>query len=267
MDIEIALCVASLQAFGTSFVGKYGANVPTTVFTRKLVNLPNLATLPPAAPAPWDVEVPFDLVLFVFFNSMDLLHEVVVWSSTIPNVYPLDAVNAPTTMNGGFSAVDLGCTTANGLMQLRSRHVAGSATNTLTLSWLVTGAPALAPAAVLVGLSDPDVPIPGLCGGGKLHTDVTLLALNGQTDASGTLLASGLGFGYDPRFPAFTLTAQAVAVDFTQGQLPVAASNGVASPLPPLPSAVQAHRLFASGSPTASAGTLLANSCLVTRFR
>ena len=265
VDMELIVCIADQPSFGPVFANNY-SNTPSTVVSRKLVNAPDHTKLPPAVPAPWDFELPFDATIGIL-NWNDLLYEVAVWSSSAQGLYPLDAVQAPTTLIGGFTSVDLGCTTGTGVMELRSRIVAAAATNTLTLAWAIQSGPPSTAAAVLVGLTDPNVVVAGLCGSGRLHTDAALMTLNGVTNSSGAMATTPIVLAYDLRFPNFTLTAQAAAADPTKTPLPVAISNGIASALPPLPGTVATKRLYAAGSPTATSGTLTLASGLVTRFR
>ena len=265
IDMEISLADADLATFSSTFATNY-ANPPVNVFTRKMVNTPDHTNQPPVLPAPWTFACLFD-VPFVYIGTKDLLYDITCYSFSSPDSFPLDAVSGATpSAVGGFSVNGTGCTTSNGQMALRSSFSVNSTLNTISLSWNVARAPSSAASATLVGLADPNLPIPGLCGSGFLHTDALLLAIAGTTASTGTLLNPAIMLPtYDPAWQALTLTAQTVSVDASQPGLPVAVSNGIASPIPPMPTPTLTHRLFSDV--VSPAGSLGRGFGLVTRFR
>ena len=264
IDMEISLADTDMATFSTTFASNY-FNPPVNVFLRRMVNTPDHTTQPPVLPAPWTFALPFDTP-FVYSGVKDLLYDITCHSFTTMNSYPLDATSGATpSAIGGFTSNGTGCTTANGQMTLRATFTISSSANSLALVWNVLRGPASATSAILVGIADPNAPIPGLCG--MLHTDGTVLNISGTTSTAGTLNTPVVTLTpYNPAWAGFPLTAQAASVDATQTGLPVAVSNGITSRIPPLPTATPSHRLYSS-TLNALTGTLGTSFSLPTRFR
>src|SRR5262249_14607144 len=134
----------------------------------------------------------------------------------------------------------------------------------------LSGGPTSAPSVLLVGLTSPNVPLPGLCT--SVYTDAAIFSVSDTTTATGeivTIPSPSFTLAYDPLLVGFTVTAQAASLDASQPGLKVAASNGNTASLPPLMPvpAVQIARIFSNGAPTATTGTLSKTTGLVTRFQ
>jgi hypothetical protein len=266
IDMEISLADTDFATFSTTFASNY-ANTPVNVFTRKLVNTPDHTNQPNVLPAPWTFALPFDTP-YVYTGVKEMLYDITCYSFTTTASYPLDAVSGATpSAIAGFRSVGTGCTTSNGAMTLRASHTISTSANSLSLVWNLLRGPSSASSAILVGMTDPNAPIPGLCGGGLLHTDARLLAIGGTTGTTGSMNTTAIPLApYDSMWAGLPLTAQAASADASQSGLPVAASNGIVSTVPALPTATPSHRLYSStlNSPTGSLGM---NYGLPTRFR
>jgi hypothetical protein len=116
-----------------------------------------------------------------------------------------------------------------------------------------------------VGFSDPALQI-NLCHGELVHTDAALMALPVTTSPTGTATTPAVTVPFQLVYTVFTPTAQAASLDASQ-PLGLAVSNGIASIVPPLLPLVTIGRIYASGAPAATSGTLSKTSGLVTRFR
>ena len=264
LDIEVLMTDCDVATLSTTFANNY-ASAPVNTFLRKMVNTPDHTAMPVALPAPWDFNLVYD-VPYVYLGLKDLLYEVVIYSNTNTAFYACDAAaSTDTRIQGGFSLNGTGCTTSRGVMLLRATNLAVTTTSSWSLQWNVTLATPSAPSAVLVGLVNPNIPLPGLCT--SLFTDGGLFNITGTTSTTGAWNTTALTVPYNPSLVNFSFTAQAAAIDATMPGIGVAASNGITEALPPLPGALQLTRIFASNNATALTGGIGTGYGLVTRFR
>jgi hypothetical protein len=268
-NIELWMGDGDFAMLSTTFASNY-VNTPVQVFTPKNVNLPDHTARADFQPAPWDVNLAFDTP-YSYAGIKDITYEVVIHTSSIASTsYVCDAYSG-TTLTAGFTTSGTGCTTANGVMKLRTNINSSTSTNAWTVSWSVSGAPSSATTAIMTGFTNPNAPIFGLCSGANLYTDALLFTLTATSTTTGTLTqpSPALSLPFDPYLVGFTVHAQAASIDNTQTGLPVAASNGNTASLPPLMPvpAVQIGRVYASGTPTATTGSMSNASGLVTRFQ
>ena len=269
VDLEMFMGEGNLATMATTFASSY-SSPPQLVFTRKAVNLPDRSTRPDFQPAPWDINVALDTP-FAYSGVQDLFYEIVIHTSSLPTSGSyLSDTYSPTQLTAAFTSSGTGCTTSNGVMKLRATITSSTTTNAWAASWAITDAPASAPTSLLVGLTNPNQAVPGLCE--QLYTDAALFVASGTSSSAGSIIrpSPALSVPYNPALVGFTLTAQAGALDATQtAGIPVAASNGVTVGLPPLMPvpAIVIHRIYASGQPSAVSGTFDNNSGLVTRFQ
>jgi hypothetical protein len=164
---------------------------------------------------------------------------------------------------GNFTMNGTGCTTPNGSYELRSSITTSRTSNTVSFSWNARFAPSAAASALLIGIVDPDVLLPGLCG--RLRT-ISLLQIGGTSSNIGGFTPSAGSLPFDPSWVGLSLFSQAVSADPTQTGIPVAVSNGLRSRIGDIPQPVNITRIYASGTPTAATGTVGANYGLVTRY-
>lgn len=264
-DIEIACGSANYAALSSTFANNY-IGAPTTVFTRKSVNGPDLTQQPVSIPAPWFLSIVFDTP-FVHAGTNDVLYDIKVHGNTSGNPYPYDAVSSrDTAMWGASTAVGLGCLTAHGNMRLRSAFLTNGGTNTVGLNWSVTNGPTNAFGALLIGATNPNLFVPNLCPPGNyLYTDVAYMTRPGGTDSLGSWVLPTVTVAGNPAYAGIQLTSQAAMIDLNQGGLNVAVSSGITSEVAPVPQPFQLARVSAT-SPTALTGTLQTGYGLITRF-
>lgn len=263
--LDIYMGGADVAAMSTAFSANF-TGAPTQVMTNRIVNAPDHGPQASSAPAPFTFVITLDTP-YVFSGALDLLWELRMTANTNTAGYTLDAASGTGTSSGtgAYQMLGTGCTTNNRTMEIRSAFTTTTALH--TLRWNVTGGPSTAQCAVLVGLPL-NVQLPNLCGSGTIYTTASVLSLAGSTNSSGSFSTpTGLTVPTNPFLFGFTLAAQAVAQDITQGVFPIAVSNGVNSQVPTVNPPVPGKRLYSSGNPSAVTGTLANNYNLVTEFR
>lgn len=266
LDAELFLADASYAGVKSTFASNY-LGAPVNVFLRKSLSLPDHVPQPEGLPAPWDSNVLFDAP-FLYSGGNDLVWDLVGWANTATSSWTCDAAASDDAqVTGGFTVAGTGCTTANGVMKLRTSLVADATSGMLSLQWSIARGPASAIAAVLVGATDPSVALPGLCNNELVHTDAGYFVVNGTTSAVGSFATPKISVAHKSAYVNLALTSQAAALDPSQ-PLGIAVSNGNAALAPPLPtSPLQIARVLASTSATAASGALGVGFGIVTRFR
>jgi hypothetical protein len=261
--LELFLGDANLATVSSTFANNW-VGTPTRVIAPRTINAPDWTQRPRVRPAPFDLVLMLDTP-FNFTGTNDLGWEALLTNNSSSASYLADAHNDTGTgsqpgnhvMNGN------GCTTANGEMLLYSGFT--TSPTTMTLRFELRDAPPSAPSAVLVGGSDPNAAVPGLCGDGRLRTDAAFVVFNGTATSAGSYSPSA-SVPYNAAYVGFTFYAQGAAPDATQQGLAVAASNGLVAPVPDRPLATNGARIYLSGS-TGPVGTLNNNYLLATRFQ
>ena len=269
LDMEVLMANSTYASASATYANNYVGS-PTTVFTRKSVGLPD-QTQQPDSPAPWTVNLAFD-VPFPYAGTNDLVWELKQYSNVgqPSTAYWCDAVSGrDSAALGGSASVGTGCTTAHGIMRLRSVFTTNAGNGTLGLAWSLSGGPTNTVSVLLVGRTNPNVFLPLLCPPGNyLYTDLAFFALVGTTDAAGTGTFPSSSVPFSPLYAGAAVTSQAVAIDNNQAGYGVAASNGLTSTVAPAPAPITIARVqAASSSATAPTGTLMFGYGLVTRFQ
>ncbi|MCC6671600.1 MAG: hypothetical protein IT458_11095 [Planctomycetes bacterium] len=238
---------------------------PVTVFTKKPVNLPDWNAPSGSTPSPFNVILPFDTP-FLYNGTDALLYDVLNENNPL-GTYSQDWISGTMPHTYGAYPTDLGggCTTANGPMVHRCALRANA--TVLELGFKVSGAPASANVVMLIGASDPALPIPGLCG--VLHTQPVLdLALTPASAAGNIAISFPVRTPWSPALAGITLYTQAVAPDAGQSGLPIAISNGLRSDTPATggAGAINVKRIYHTSSVTAATGTGPSVSAVPTLF-
>jgi hypothetical protein len=267
-EIRLAHAAATLS---TTFASNY-ATPAVVVWPRGGIGLPDWRSLPRSMPAPFDAVLPFAQP-FAFGGQANLLWEIdISFNSAAGKPYPTDGVARAIAQPGAYRMLGDGCTTGNGKFEhrglLQSQTVGPGMF--LNLSWDAEGGPSSAAGVLWIGIGDPNLLVPGLCGSGRLRSDA-LVGLPATTDAGGAFRSPAMRVVYQAVFEGASLYSQVVCLDATQPGLKVAATNGLAATAPFLPGAhgsgvVPVHRLVGSGS-GAGTGTLFTSSGLVAELR
>ncbi|MCC6670457.1 MAG: hypothetical protein IT458_05305 [Planctomycetes bacterium] len=267
LTMEVSMGDGNLAAVSATFATNY-LNTPVNVFTRKTVNAPDWVARRASEPATFDFALVFDAP-YGYIGTNDLVYEIVIHATTAGTAgYAADYVNSNATANwyGAYQAAGTGCTTANGAMGLRSQVYASPSRQLFSLRWDIERGPTSAQTTCLVGLADPNLPVPGLCT--NLRTDGALFTVSATTNATGTANSAALTTPYSSSLAGFVFTSQAFALDAGQSGIPVAGSNGITITLPAIPATPPGiARIAAQGNAAASSGTIYAGTGLVTRLR
>lgn len=183
-DIEVKMSHADFNAATSSYGSNYKDN-PVTVFTLKQVNLPDWTAAPAFTPSEFDLVLPFDAP-FIYNRQDALLYDLVVRNLSSPLSYHMDFYR-DNQLNYGVgqhpTLLGPGCTTKNGEMVQSCCLRAGS--GGFEVNFRLRGAPSSAPVYALIGTSDPNILVPGLCAG--LHTNFLFVLPAGTTRPDGTL--------------------------------------------------------------------------------
>lgn len=258
VDIDIWMGHGRLATFANSFAGNY-LTAAQNVFVRRTVNTPDYSPGSTSAPTPFDLQFVLDTP-FVHNGVDDFVWEINVFgASGAGTAVPLDSVNSGMNLviPSNYQLNGVGCTYAGPPMTLRpTGSLQGFPVNGWIFDWTTTACPPGSPAVFLLGVTDPNAPLPGLCTNLRV---VPVIELAGVTDATG---------GFDP-FPATSplpriqynaasigarLEAQVAVVD-TAGPPRLFASNGASSILPPWTPTVGIARLYetpTTGGPSLS---------------
>jgi hypothetical protein len=263
-DVTVLMSKANLATFSSTFANNY-LTPPATVFARRTIVLPDWSLRPPVAPAPFTLRFPFDAP-FPYDGADAVMWELVVENGMTGGTFSQDWVSAARNTPGGTTTLlGTGCTTSNGAMSLTTSFSA--TVNDLVLSFSTLRAPPSAPVVVLIGLSDPNLSIPGLCT--ALRTDAILSSTLGTASATGGLSGAQITVPWSDSFANGVLFSQVVSPDASQPGIGVALSNGRQSPLPPTrggPAPVNIQRTYSTSSATATTGIAPSDSPVVTRF-
>lgn len=262
IDVTLLMGKNDINAFSTNFATNW-LSAPTTVYARKPTNLPDISTAPPAPPGPFVIQIVFDAPFF--YDGVDSLMWEAQVDSGVTGTYSMDWVSAATTTSGATSTLlGTGCNTPNGAMSLTTTF--GATATTLNLAFSTLRGPSNAPLSVLLGVSNPNLAIPGFCT--NIYSDAIANVALGTTGATGTL-AQTLSFPWSPSFAGWSLYSQTLAPDASQAGFPIAFSNGRESPMPltaggPAPTGIK--RTYSLTSSSAATGSSPSVSAVVTQI-
>lgn len=264
LTLEVALSHANRATLSTTFASNYKTPA-TIVFPQANVNTPDYTTIGATVPTqPWPFEIAFQTP-FAYNGSDDLLFEVRVAATSAPGKsLPLDAADASGIAYGSSSRIGTGCATPLGTLTLGSRMTYDRTLPTVRLDFAASAAPASGALALLVGATNPNVTIPGLCA--KLYTDAQIV-IAGTADAQGTYATPPYTIPVTPFFYNEVVYSQLAAPLASQAGIPIVVSNGLRTRgMSTPPATLATTTLQASGSPTAATGTLAVGSALVVTF-
>ncbi len=216
-------------------------STPQNVLTRQVVNWGGPLTA--GSPAPFEFNVPLS-VPYVNTGVNSLAWEAAVYSLAITSPFPGSMDVDPASITAGAAAVTTGagCTVtgAAGAMTLGMTHA--DSAGVWSFGCYVANAPANAPTFLYLGLSNPNLPIPGLCS--NIYTDLVFSLPLATTDGIGysgtysnlagtTRIGGGANaFAFSNVMGGATLYFQAHSLDISQPGLPVANSNGISLLVP-----------------------------------
>ncbi len=271
LDMEVSLG-RSIRAdiIRFNFIGNY-SGAPTVVASRRLVNYGPQGTPGNPGPSPFQgMSLTFDAP-FAWNGSGSLAWEAKIFGSTGAGLFAAaDAENYPRNF-GNDVASGTGCTAVgnNDPMRLDVNSFALGLGTFYGTS--VRAAPPDAPLFLTLGISNPDLPLPGFCT--NVRTDLAVTLALGAADSSGAYRSYGSQVLFLQRdLSGATLHAQAFALDLRTGIVqPLLGSNGVATTFAsPHPTFPEVSRIYTEGEPvTSSLAAFRTDSVgfgLVTRF-
>jgi hypothetical protein len=243
---------------------------PTRVIARRIVNMgPHVG----GSPAPFSLDAVLDAP-YGYGGGLPLIWEAHVHSLTLPtgSSASIDVDAAPFTV-GSTSITGSGCIASGNTAEMTHVVSTGDMGGTLTFGFTATNAPPNALAFLAIGATNPNLPVPGLCG--PLYTELALMLQVGLTDGSGQLGTTLSGLQYPSGRTAFsmpnrvqgaTIYTQLHAVD-VGSSLPIAivGSNGrmVTFPFSNTSKVVKVTRLFNNTGGTTATDALFFHSSTV----
>lgn len=263
IDVTVLMGKNDINAFSATFATNW-LSAPSTVYTQKPTNLPDITVRPPVPPAALDITIPLDIPYG--YDGVDSLMWEILVDNGITGTYSMDWVSTATTTNGPTSTqLGTGCTTSNGVMSLTT---AFSATDTtLNLSFSTLRAPSTSPVILALGTFDPNLALPGFCA--ALHTDAIIQAPIGTSGTTGTLSSVVLPIAWHNSLANVTLFSQVISPDLSQAGIPIALSNGRMSATPPTsggPAPTGIKRTYSLTSSSAVTGSTPSVSAVVTQM-
>ncbi|MCC6671826.1 MAG: hypothetical protein IT458_12255 [Planctomycetes bacterium] len=265
LDAEVAIGTGDFAAVQSAYAGNYtGPRV--VVFARRAWSLPSWVN-GQGVPAPFTTGVLFDAP-FAYSGQADLVWEVTVFGTTNKGYYPADWHSDVNGLQGTARFDGAGCVATN-----QSRPIlldAGSATridpDRVHVVWKAYNLPlpTTSFAAFLLGATDPDLAVPGLCT--KLRSDAALLTLPAIPVAGDIAYTTTLPA--QPGMLGVTIHCQAVAHDPAQAPYPWVLSPGAAITTPSgFPDPVRVKQVLSYYSATDPGGWVNPFAGLVVLFR
>ena len=251
--LAVVLAECDAASLTTTFAANY-FGAPTTVFSRKQISLPDLSQAPAQPPAPWSLQLPFDLG-FSYSGQKDLLWELQLDSNSATGApYGLDAVEIVVPGAGSFFYNGLvNCTTPLGAFDIYALPPQTSQANLTTLAVYAERGPSAAAGVLAVGTSDPNL-VGLFCA--PLRTSAEAL-LPVTTNALGGIGSAAQPIANTFWFPGpMTLHLQFAALDPTQAPWPgIALSDAAAMTIVEWVPRYQVSRLSSTLAATAATGT------------
>ena len=193
--LTVVMGHTNMTTLSTTFASNY-VGATTTVVNAMPYNVPNHNVPPPVAPpAPWTVSVPFT-ANFTYNGTDDLLWEMICTNSAPTGAYSTDA-----HAGGAGTRATLG--TACSFTQSGNAPAAVGG-NRIRMQLWASGGPNSQPAALVVGLTDPNTNLGGmLCTALRANTDIVI---GMSTSATGTIGSSTAPISFDFNAPVVNTT-------------------------------------------------------------
>lgn len=231
ITLSVQIGQGDYATLGTTFAQNW-IGMPSTVVRTKTIKSPDWTTASTTVPASFDFVIPFDTP-YVYDGKNDLLLETLVTSQRESGNGFLDGVFRRSNGDkfGASRTVAKGCLVGGreqgALFTFRS--IGGGMNSEMRCRTF--GAPPLSPAGFLIGFTNPNVTIPGLCT--TLNTSAEISIPLGNADGLGLAeVIFSLG-AYDGKLAGASLYGQAFALDPTQAPIRIGLSETKQLVLPP----------------------------------
>lgn len=240
VDLTVRLGRSDYAAAGNDFAANW-AVPPTTVFTRKTINVPDWSSVAATAPAAFDLVLPFD-TLHSYDGSTALAFELVMENTTGTSSADVDAERGTLPFRQAVGTTfDFGCYIRGESSEMAhsltvQNHGPSHPQYGIRLGIGVIYAPAMQLAVANLDLSDPALVLPGLCA--PIHALPLISLPLGVTSATGVILPRWFDVPHSPTLEGAHLFTQAIALHPQAAGIPVALSDrrDVIIPQSPRPS-------------------------------
>lgn len=232
LDMELSIGDCNYATVGPNYASNY-IGAPKVAIVRKNVVTPDWQTLT-TSPAPFDFTMVFDAPV-VYSGLNDFLYDIQIYSNTATTSQTFTADYAsPSFANAGQALLGTSCTTAG---------MPGAYNMLGTIGALSTGEYRMGPQGfytppgsqnwLLLGLSDPNLTVPGLCTAVRSSGEVVLPMPTSTSAGVWTMpLTYFPGTGY---YAGAVLYWQGVSIDPSQAGIGVSLSHGVRLTLQAIP--------------------------------
>jgi hypothetical protein len=251
IDLSVLMAHSDVKNVSLNYDNNYLAPA-TTVFTTKTVNLPDwTAAGSGTGPEPWSIAAPFDTKWS--YNGTDHL----LWEVRYSSNSAVPAGTASANYGNDFQETTGVFSTSTSGSLLGTGCVATGRTSTMSLTGTfynhgskfrftqaVSNAPSNAAVFDNLDLSDPNLPLPGLCQPVRAAPTIVSLPL-GTSSATGSVSAVTFdNIPYSSGLVGVDLFFQALALDTGLPGIPVALSNGRRYTVPANPSLPAVARVY-----------------------
>jgi hypothetical protein len=222
IDAEIFMGNADYATATGSFLGNY-TGTRAQVVNRKQINLPDF-TAGQGSPAPFALVIPFDTP-WPYTGAQDLAWELLVHSTTSSSTYVCDAHSGLASSTN--TSLGTGCLATGKSVRMTLSATFQTTADIVRFGWTATNCPDNSLSLVVLGHTNPSLPVPGLCT--SLYA-MPLLVFPGIA-SGGTYTIPVTTAPFDPSLGGAVLYSQAFSDDPGQSGLPLAGSQGLQTTL------------------------------------
>ena len=238
LECHMGPCTArnALPAFASNYTA-----APTNVYLLKPTNLPDW-TANQGSPSPWSVVLRHDAP-YVHLGNADLAWEWRVHGTTLPGPYVADAYRS-TVPDNVDRAFGNGCVASGNAaaMAIEVSTIYDLPSDSLRFTWTVTNGVAGARTAFLLGATNPNVAVLGLCTN-LYSSGEAVLAVTAE--GAGTAVLRNIAVVYQPSLLGTKLYAQGACPDSGRSTgLPFSATGGLETTIGARP--VMIRRIWAN---------------------
>jgi hypothetical protein len=225
LDMELIVGNANYANVGIDFAANFTGSQQTAI-ARRIVSTPNWQNAPTTPPSPFDFVLTFDAP-WPYLGLEDFAYEIRIHSSTAPTTDAFRADYAsPTFANATGATFGTACRSTGASQNYQLLGTIGALSNNeYRFGPQGFPTPPNCPLNVLlVGASNPNLTVPGLCT--TLHSSGEVVAPMPASDANGTWTQWLLYFPGNPSFAGVSLYWQAVSLDAGQPGLGLVLTAG-----------------------------------------
>ena len=233
LDMQLTLGDCDYASVGPNYASNY-IGAPKVAIARKNIVTPDWKTQPPTQPCPFDFTMVFDAPV-LYLGAYDFLYDIQIYANSNPTTDTFTADYAsPSFANASTATLGTPCTTVG---------AAGPYNLLGTIGALSTGeyrmgpqgfyTPANSPNVLLLGVSDPNLSVSGLCTNIRSSAEVILTMPVSSSTGLWTLPLTY--FQGNSSYAGVVLFWQGVSIDPSQTGIGVSLSHGVRLTLQAIP--------------------------------